>query len=170
VRIVVPHVDGMLRPETVEALEASGRPYEMFRLSILDDEAYGRAFRGWWTDGRTFCVVEQDNAPTAAQLDALEQCAGFHCSVPYRYMGKETADGLGCTKFTRGLIAAFPHAADRAMETGTRPQRTAKWYQVDMGIYSYLSIVGVGNHVHREHGLCVHLHEWPELTERGYGA
>jgi hypothetical protein len=166
VRIVVPFVDGMLCDETVDALTRSTFTWEPVKLPMLDDEAYGRAFRGWWSDGQAFCVVEHDNVPTFEQLAGLARCDELRCAVPYQYMGKVITTGLGCTRFSQELLREFPHAADRAMEMGATHQYPAKWFQVDAGINNYLTIVGRAVHVHD--GLCEHLHTWPALEDAGY--
>lgn len=169
-RIVVPYVEGMIHDETIEALNRSTFHYELVKLPLLDEYAYGRAFQEWWSDGRAFCIVEHDMVPSWEQLAALARCPELRCAVPYAYMGKVIDQGLGCTRFSQELIRDHPYAADQSVVCGTRPQRKAKWNQIDMGIYSYLKIVGVPIHRHDEVGLCEHLHTWPELEGIAHSA
>ncbi len=158
VRVVVPYVPGMLRDATYDAVMRLPWPAELFRLSLVDEYAYGRAFRSWWADGVTFVVVEHDMVPTVDQIQGLFDCDGQRCCHGYLIHDTVCTTGLGLTKFNADLMAEIPSMADRAMEVGWRPQRPAKWFQVDAGIARVLDIFRRPQHVHV--GLVEHLHEY----------
>lgn len=99
------------------------------RLSSRDD-AYWRFWRSVWTAGRTVIVVEHDITPTPEALADLEGCRSPWCAQPYPYMGGMYR-GLGCVKFTGGLIAATPRLWERVALMSDRDHVPKHWCRLD---------------------------------------
>ena len=90
VRLLVPYVQGGLRPETIMALNTCGIDGDAYMMTR--DDSYHELLQGEWNQGNELVVVEQDIVPHATALDELLQCHSAWCAF-----GDSTRPS-GCTR------------------------------------------------------------------------
>jgi hypothetical protein len=127
VRVIVPFTT--LRPETAAALDASGFPFEEIRVD--DGDGYFRLLSGLWRAGGAFAVVEQDIVVGPGTLPDLAACPRDWCSFGYAYMSSDCYHGLGCARFSAGLLARFPDALDIAGVMSDETHEPKHWCRLD---------------------------------------
>src|SRR5258708_29468904 len=143
----------MLRPETREALEGAATLVEIGRSST----AYWRLFCDLWSEGERFMIVEQDVVPTDEQLGRLEFCPYDWCVFPH-WCGGSYAYGLGCVRFSAGLMRRHPDAMERIAQNDQLGVEPGYWPRMDSFVAMALSTAGARQHHH--HPPVVHLHEY----------
>ena len=144
-RTVCPHA-GPIAPETVAALDASGLPWEAADVSGTPT-SYTSLLTRLWAAGEPFAVVEHDIVPHAGALAELEACDWPWCSFAYQLGGTVHA-GLGCTRFSAGLLAAVPDAVERTWAESTDVHPPGHWCSLDDRLARVLRAEGVVQHVH----------------------
>lgn len=154
-RLVVPYTS--LRPETAEALDASGLPRE--EIQVDDGDGYCRLLSDLWEAGETFAVVEQDIVVSPETLPALAGCTGDWCGFPFPYLASDAYYGLGCVKFSAALLARIPDAMGRValMHDETHPPR--HWCRLDGWLQQVLRESGEKRCEHMPP--VGHLHRYP---------
>ena len=120
---------GRLHPDVEVAVIAGGYFPEMVDVSASDEE-YWRLLSRLWSDGKTFCVVEQDIVVRPFTLGTLEGCPEAWAAASYSYMGGTYA-GLGCARFHADLMALFPEAMERAGEIEYPAHTRGHWCTLD---------------------------------------
>jgi hypothetical protein len=115
VRIVCGYTPAKLRPETVAALEACGRPYDLVDVSA-SDHAYFDLLRAYWAARADFLIVEHDMAPAPEMFDLMEDCPRPWCVNGYtaNAAGRLTETAFGFTRFRAAFMAAHPDAFEAA--------------------------------------------------------
>lgn len=143
-RVYVPFVPGMLRPEVTAALDGLGVAYEPIAIKATDDSAYPRLVCRWWARGETFAIIEQDNVPRADVFAAWEDCGHLACGFPY-WIGpnQPVAPWLGCTQFSAGLLRSHPRLAYDANNGSTPGLPTWHWRSQDVRIKQELARCGL---------------------------
>lgn len=150
--IVVPFVSGQLQPETEAALHPWPGPVE--KIKLADEFAYWRLIRLKWSEGVDFCLVEQDIAPTIAQLRELEDCPEDWCCFQYYREGGVT-DSLGCMRVRGRLSLASPGLLDN--ETPAE----VHYSQCDGWLYTRIGSLNRRVHVH---GTVMHYRRYTTLA------
>lgn len=115
-RVVFPHTSP--HPFALAALEEFAPGAERELIDPYRPEQYYELLAGWWGDGETFLIVEQDIEIHADVIPQLEVCDGDWCIFPYGGpgYGKNHGDGadhllkrsLGCTRFSERLLKTLP--------------------------------------------------------------
>ncbi len=140
-RLVVPYVEGMLRPETRDIGMKFGA--ELTNVGT-DAEAYSRLLLDLWQRGNSFGLLEQDLAPSDALLSELLACPHEWCAAPFLYApeGKRILiwGGLGCTKFSASLLRREPDAMARIAP--------CHWELLDLELADLLEQRGYEPHSH----------------------
>lgn len=108
-KLVVPHTD--LHPETYRATR--DWPDVEYVYVGEDDYAYGRLLKRLWREGESFALVEHDVLPHPDTLARFALCDRWYCSAPYEWT-THVGVTLGCTKFGREGLLAYPDAAEIA--------------------------------------------------------
>lgn len=159
--IVIPHVTGMLRPATLAAVEAVGRPYAAHPLVIGDPYSYAWWFEKWWNIPGDLVIVEQDIVPAEGQIEAMLQCPGDWCSANYHVGGGRTTTGLGLAKISWRIKHAFPHAGQNAARDPRDPRRHLDWISLNEGVDRHLFRLGLRQCIHFPNPLHLHYDEAP---------
>jgi len=140
-RLVVPYVEGMLRPETRDIGMRFGA--ELTNVGT-DAEAYSRLLLDLWQRGKSFALLEQDLAPADGLLSELLACSHEWCASPFLYApeGKRILiwGGLGCTKFSASLLRREPDAMARIAP--------CHWELLDLELADLLEQRGYEPHSH----------------------
>lgn len=137
-RLVVPYTH--LRPETTEALGASGLAYEAVR--VHGDDGYYALLSGLWAAGGPFAVVEQDIVVGPGTLPDLAACPRDWCSFGYSYLASEAYHGLGCARFSAALLARVPGAMDRVALMSDATHDARHWCRLDGWLQQVLREAG----------------------------
>ena len=124
-RVVCCYVEGMLRHETLDALQATGRsPDTDFVLAeIRRDEprAYaervGREWQSCLDRGDDLCLVEQDIEIGPTTLYDFRACQHLYCGNPYPWT-TNVGIAMGCTRFRHQIIERYRDAVDEAIALG----------------------------------------------------
>lgn len=146
--VVVPYVIGRLAPGTVEAVRASGLPYELVNLDPGDSGGYARLLDRLWRCGLTFVVVEHDMAPTPAQLREIRDCPHPWCTVRYRKGAVHIHDELGVAKFSAQLTTRHPSLATNALYRSGPRGGWCDWRSCAALIGRQIAGQGVRSHRH----------------------
>jgi hypothetical protein len=162
--IVVPYAGDMLRDETY--LWAVRHHAVMRRLPPTDD-AYWAALCDWWIGSllRAYdlVVVEQDILPAEGVVDEMLACPEPWCTSPYpRVRPPGDPDpgllehGLGCAKFSAGLIEKHSGLMISAGEPVGEAEPIGAWWMMDARLNNRLRKAGYTPHLHRP---SEHLHQ-----------
>lgn len=133
-RILVPFTT--LRSETVDAILATGRPFETADVSA-SDEAYWHVLADLWRSGESFCIVEHDVVVNADTFDAFADCEHEWCAAPYPYFNGDYP-GLGCVRFSEALTRRHPNVMEdvAALSDGSHPPM--HWCRLDQWVRNVL--------------------------------
>lgn len=154
VRVLVPYVDGGLKPETLAAVRNSGLPFEAIVLE--DDSAYHELIARAWAEAKTFIVVEQDIVPHPGALAELLLCPEPWCAFGYEYPPFGLYAGMGCAKFATELLVVLPTAMEETAGWSDATHPAKHWCRVDGWLKQWLIEHGARQHVH---GQVTHLHK-----------
>ena len=113
--VIVPFIQGKLKPETRKAVEAAGFKSRFVRLRD-SDSAYHELIAEAWASKAPFVTVEQDIVPHDGAIRELLECPEPWCAFEYEYPPFGLYAGMGCAKFSAELIAAFPDAMTETAE------------------------------------------------------
>ncbi len=129
-RVIVPYAGSYPSREVEAPLYDSGCDYELLDVSA-SDRAYFDLLSARWAAGDSFIVVEHDIVVHASAFYELTRCANDWCGFPHHMGPSGIQYGLGCVKFTAGLIARNPDAmvSVGVMFDGTHPKR--HWCRLD---------------------------------------
>jgi hypothetical protein len=152
-KVLVPFT--ALRAETIVALGNSDIEYEMVARPITDDEGYFWALAEAWTPSdehmvEPFIVVEHDIVVRPETLRELRDCPEDWCSMPYPYLDKPEAWGMGCVRFSDRLIVRN-HQIFRQIATaneGDALHPPLHWCGMDAQIWNALTERGEKRHDH----------------------
>ncbi len=147
-RVVVPVTD--VRTETLSAVEVSGWAYDVVDVSD-SDESYWSLLAGLWSDGETFCIVEQDIVVGPATLTGMAECASPWCACPYPYFVGLYA-GLGCAKFGSALLRNTPGAIERVGAMSDATHAAKHWCRLDAWLQVVLHQQGARRCIHASVG------------------
>jgi hypothetical protein len=153
-QVVVPYT--RVHDEVVEALEATGHPYEMVDVSE-NESSYYELLRAKWAAGETFIIVEHDIIVMRTTFTELEQCPEPWCIVPHRYLGWMHW-GLGCVKFTDRLICAVPTAMEEVGSLEDEKHPPKHWCRLDCWLQQRV-LPRYGFHSHNHEFALEHLGE-----------
>lgn len=144
-RVVVPYTH--IAAATASALTATDWPIEASYVGA-SYEAYWELLAGLWQDGETFAIVEHDIVVRPDTLDALQDCPHEWCSygAPY-YNG--VYHGMGCVKFSAGLIARHPRALEQVAEYSDADHPPKHWCRLDAWLQGRV-LVSEYRHRHEE--------------------
>lgn len=160
--LVIPYTPALLRPGTARWGVLNGAE---FHNVAGGDLAYWRLFRTLWADldyrGDLF-IVEHDIVPSDMAFSAMQTCPRPWCTQPYviRADGHKTASSLGCVKFSRELMGAYPHLAQMVGPDGPYAQAGGLWSRLDGAVSDYLLRKGFLPHAHGE---ATHLHDYVNI-------
>lgn len=145
--VIVPYVPGMLHDEAA----ALGRPVDVSR----SEWDYWELVRQLWRGGQTFVLVEQDMAPSRAQVDNLFWCPERWCVHDYRVQQGTGADiapwvGMGVVKWSVELMAQEPDLVENISQT--------TWSRLDETLGRALLAHGYAPHIHEPP--VEHLHDY----------
>jgi hypothetical protein len=150
-KVLVPFT--ALRAETIVALGNSNIAYELVARPITDDAGYFHALDEAWTptpehEVEPFIVVEHDIVVRPDTLHELLDCPEDWCAMPYPYLDKPEAWGMGCVKFTDRLICRNPWLFREIETQGDRDHPPGHWCRMDSRIWTYLTNRGEQRHDH----------------------
>ena len=150
-KVLVPFT--ALRAETITALGESDIEYELVARPITDDTGYFMALDENWTPTLThevqpFIVVEHDIIIRPETLRELRDCPEDWCSIPYPYLDKPEAWGMGCVKFTDRLIVRNYSMFRDLAPVGDALHPPMHWCIIDWRIWQYLTAKGEQRHDH----------------------
>lgn len=77
-------------------------------IHMPGDGSYFDLLERCWRAGEGFILVEHDIVPWPGAIQQLANCHYGWCTLPYYCSVGWIRDGLGCTKFSAGLLAAYP--------------------------------------------------------------
>lgn len=147
-KVITCYTPGLLRPQTAAALAHAMqlRPeilWEIWPLNPDDFRAYGDALQGEWWRREGFAVVEPDIVIRPDVADAFIDCPEPYCAFPYPWL-TDVGPALGCTRFRREFLEAFPTAMDEVQAEGV------SWQQVDVVLMRHVLARKYGQqpHVH----------------------
>lgn len=146
--IAVPFVDGMLRGETLAALDAWGGPYTTWPIDPRDPHDYAGKFLSWWNTPGDFMVIEQDMVPPEHLIAEIAACPDTWCSVRYHVGDGRYTTGLGMAKFTDTLKRAFPFAGANIVADPRGGGRTVDWISLNEAVERHLTRLGLKCHIH----------------------
>jgi hypothetical protein len=160
--ILVPYVDGMIRPETTEAVTRYNATQVFYPLDPAEDGAYGRVLDQFWDIGGDLLVIEQDMVPTHYQIASILACPEPWCTTPYHYGDGRYIASLGFAKFSHDLRQAHPAAAILASRDNKGVAYRAHWKSISENLARQLTRWHVPQHQHEGH--VTHLH-FPEADD-----
>lgn len=92
-----------------------GRRHELeYRDVGGSDDAYWQLLSDLWAEQQDTIIVEHDIVVRPDTLDELANCPSPWCACRYEYAGMGVWWGMGCVKFTGGLMTRTPDAVHRA--------------------------------------------------------
>lgn len=148
VMVSVPYVEGMLRGETLAALDAWGGPYTTWRLNPLNGYDYAMRFLSWWITPGDFMVIEQDMVPRPGLIAEIAACPDTWCSARYHAGGGRYITGLGMAKFTDALKRAHPWAGQNIVTDPRGNGLLVDWTSLNEAVERHLTRLGVTCHIH----------------------
>lgn len=143
-RVVVAYVD--LHPLTKAAVERYA-PHAEYRSTARDTHSYYELLCELWRDREDFILVEQDIEPQFDTFDNLAWCPELWCGQIYSMDGMIAA-ALGCTKFTKELMAGFPRAMEKAGDINNDGLPAKDWHRCDTRLGLVLGNYGFKIHQH----------------------
>lgn len=105
---------------------------------VGDDSIYFNTLRRAWERGESFVNVEQDIDAPARVTGKMMTCPHDWCAAPYPYLDRPRQFGLGCVKFSAGLIARTPEMFDTIGTWHNAAHPPEHWCTLDSWIYQYL--------------------------------
>lgn len=156
--VVIPYVQGMLRPMTVLSVQESGIAFTKARLVAEDPSDYARTFVDCWARGGTFVVVEQDIVVPPGSIAALIECEHPWCAHHYPIKGYLYGPLLGLAKFSWHLIESHPKAASNALWYNKGKRAWVPWKSISERLASELGSLGYECHWHDP--VAGHLHNY----------
>lgn len=156
--VVVPHVAGMLRPETVDAVCDQVHAARFVPLPADDPTAYAALICQLWAAGEGFVIVEQDVVPPPGAIRALLACPRKWCGHLLPCGDRGLPATLGLAGFSTDLLHKAPRAAERALRAPGSPGGYVGWSGVDSALRHQL---GPWRRHWHEHGpAALHLHDY----------
>jgi hypothetical protein len=143
-KVVVPYVHGMLRWETVDALEEwAGVLFH----EVDEYDGYARLLIDLWEAGEAFAIVEQDVAVPPGWLVEFDACPHPWCTrAPEARPG---LDWLGCARFAAPLLADHPTLMAAALaDTSADGDEPYTWRKCDVRLARHLRLAHVAPHQH----------------------
>lgn len=157
-RVVVPHVTGMLHPVAARSLNRHLPGHERVRLRSDEPDAHWRLLTALWATGDGFLVVEQDVGVNATVPAGLE-CEHPWCVWPYRGPGRVMLTAsLGCTRFSAALLAAEPDLLEAVGRIDGDGLPARDWRRLDVRLADTLRARG---HAPHQHPPVAHYHRYP---------
>lgn len=134
-RVVCPFTT--LRPQTAEALDASGYPWEPVDVSGSDED-YWELLYDLWAARQDFCIVEHDIIIAPGILAEFESCPELWCVSPYPYMHGGEYAGLGCVRFRAEVMNVMPRLMDDVATRTNTKHPSKHWCTLDAWIQEKL--------------------------------
>jgi hypothetical protein len=155
-RFFCPYAPGQLRPETKLALDTHAGSVEYVEMNPNSPHFYPQTLARFWTDGESFCVIEQDIVIRKDVIDAVLECDCDYGCFPYAWA---TAIGpaLGCTWFRSAFLARHPLAMNMVLRTGVT------WSQLDVVLMRRVLARKLGEQPHVHLPPVEHLNEAKRL-------
>jgi len=113
--IVVPHVPGMLRERTRQAVIGECGPAARFIPDPGGGFYYSDLLRKLWREGGPLVIVEQDVVPPPGSIAQLLACPEEWCGHMLPAQGRLISQSFGLVKFSAALIERLPLLMDKAM-------------------------------------------------------
>lgn len=155
-RVIVPHVEGGLVPETRAALQDSGLRHELIVLDEMNTYAYANLLVVLWRRRETFIIVEQDMVPTPGQLRSLAECGHEWCGYSYFCGESRVYMSFGIVRIDAKVMFDHPTLARQAAIVAGNPHRPTPWWSLAENMAAKLMITG---HTWHDHGgLVEHAH------------
>jgi hypothetical protein len=134
--IVVPYVDGMLRPRTARIEVA-----EFVRLPADDPQAYWRLLVRLYEHGSEFLIIEHDNWMSEGMIDEIMECPEPWCIRGYD-RGGAIMLALGVFRLRADVHRAYPDLLRREVPPIINFDQCDGWF------YTRLQIAGYKPHRH----------------------
>lgn len=141
-RIVCAHTN--LHPETRQALDATGRPWDAVDVSG-SPTAYYELLSRLWAEQADFALIEHDVVVNEAVLDDWENCPELWCSAPAETSTTTTGWFAACLQANRwraSVMVAHPSLLEGL------PLRAKHWAGLDGVVLGELEHRGQPVHVH----------------------
>lgn len=129
--LVIPYVEGMLRSETIAAVDACPLPHDYYQLDHERPGDYAALVVHLWDTGETFVVLEHDVAPEPGMITALAECPEQWCWHEYADNRYGPGPSMGLTKFSAELMARWPNAPQVALYDRVRHRDPVHWRSMD---------------------------------------
>ena len=161
--VLLPYVQGMLRRETVTSVrrEAASLGWSVVHCDLdpLDHEAYWALLTDWWDRHEDFVIVEQDVEPVEGSFTKFDECPISWCSNPYDCGTMTNVLALGCTRFRKEIMDAYPEAFRDAGEVNDSPSLGKRhWKRLDARLAGVLHQRRYSCHPHEP--IAIHHHEY----------
>jgi hypothetical protein len=118
--MALPVVVPTLLPQSVASLVLDAEGVSHREHVCVGDAGYSELLTGLWAAGDGFVVVEHDIAPWFGAVTQLAECDRDWCMFHYPKFGGMLTRGLGCTKFSRRLVRAYPELPAAWRDIGWR--------------------------------------------------
>ncbi len=141
--VLIPYVEGMLRPETMDAVHQSGEAYLTQPLDPADPYHYAAVFRDWWNLPMDLIILEQDMVPMPGQFRALARHDDPWVAMPYHVGDGRYATGLGFCKISRRLRTSYPGAGVNCSTDPRDSRELIGWKSLNENIEKHLTRLGV---------------------------
>jgi hypothetical protein len=133
-RVLVPATPSGLHPSVIPSILRSGWACQVIPMASVT--SYWHALRGAWSACEDFAIVEHDIELRADELERFDFCAELWCAHSYEVYAGDIATayggpyGLGCVRFRKELLEAWPDAVDDAGELNLHPVHPQRSYAV----------------------------------------
>jgi hypothetical protein len=162
--IVVPYIDGWLRPETLAAIEATGLPYATRPIEDGDPYGYAKAFEQWWANRLDLLVIEHDIVPPDGMITEMLECPEQWCSANYHVGGGRTTTGLGITKISHLIKVAYPYGGMNIARDPRDRRRYVDWISLNESCDRHLARLGYRQHIHFPNPIHLHYDQAPDAA------
>jgi hypothetical protein len=142
VLILVPYVDGMLRPETMAAIHESGHAYLTQPIDPADPYEYAGWFRNWWRMPMDLIVIEQDMVPTPAQINELAYHPDPWVGARYHVGNGQYTTGLGFCALGAKMRQSHPDAGVNITVDQRGNGNLVDWISLNENVERHLTRLG----------------------------
>lgn len=128
--VVVPHVPGMLRAQTYEAIRQAVGDDSFLRPHRPGGFHYPELLRQLWHQPGDLVIAEQDMVPGPGDIERLLACEHDWCGHQTDYLGHSLPETHSLVKYSARLRDAHPELCCRALTRNHwNPSRGLRWYR-----------------------------------------
>lgn len=162
-RLVVPHVAGILRDECRDSVLAGTPHAELIELDPEDDSAYPTLLVNLWAAGDDVTICEQDVVPPVGWLTEFDACPWTWCI--YEPLLRPGVSWLGAVRFRAELMAVHPTAMVEAQAISDDGERPMVWRKADVRFERWMTERHITAHFHGPRAVHLHDHQAPPCLQ-----